>query len=182
MATPKPGRSRRRARTRKTIHAIDKTKRTSRRASAPKISRVPAPKARRASAPKVSRAPARKIASAPWSQRYTPELFEDARRRYEETCEPIDVIATDLGIESFSVRRLARNHNWIRRVKPPPRDLPPPDCAFAILLDSAYIFVGAATPSMVKPLRRTCRMATISARRASRTSISSTRKIGRAHV
>ena len=56
---------------------------------------------------------------------FTPELIENARRRYEETSEPTVTIAADLGIHRHSLRRLARNHNWIRRNTPSPRDLSP---------------------------------------------------------
>jgi hypothetical protein len=79
----------------------------------------------------------------PAHRTYTPELFANARARYEQTAEPVAVIAADLGIHRESMRRLARNHNWIRGNMPPARDLSP---AMRLLAAAQAMEAGLSPP------------------------------------
>jgi len=55
---------------------------------------------------------------------YTPELLADCRRRYEQTPESNTSIARDYGIDECTVRRLAKDHGWVK-FPSQRRDLPP---------------------------------------------------------
>ncbi|MGB7258687.1 MAG: hypothetical protein WBD48_11475, partial [Pseudolabrys sp.] len=56
--------------------------------------------------------------------RYTPELIESGRRRYEQTDETITAIAADFGVSKSTLQRMAQRLEWVRFVAPP-RDLAP---------------------------------------------------------
>lgn len=58
-------------------------------------------------------------------RRYTPELIENGRRRYEETDESQHSIAADFGVHRKTLDRLAKEWGWTLRKDRPPRDLPP---------------------------------------------------------
>jgi hypothetical protein len=55
--------------------------------------------------------------------KYTAELLENARHRFEETDEPATSIAADLGVHRNTLRRVSAREGWKRYV--PTRDLSP---------------------------------------------------------
>jgi hypothetical protein len=56
---------------------------------------------------------------------YTAEWLAHARFRYEETDEPQNSLAADLGVHRMTLDGLAKKHGWALRKDRPPRDLPP---------------------------------------------------------
>jgi len=67
--------------------------------------------ARRKPGPK----PGPKPGTPSWRRfRYTPEMIEDCRRRYEETPESAVSISRDYGVHDVTIRRLARDLGWVR--------------------------------------------------------------------
>jgi hypothetical protein len=56
---------------------------------------------------------------------FAAELLANVRQRYEETPEPVPLLAADLGILPTSFYRLARDKGWARRNDLPARDVPP---------------------------------------------------------
>lgn len=61
---------------------------------------------------------------SPMRMQLSPELHDDARRRYEQTKEAACHIALDCGVDESTIRRMAKREGWVRYVAPP-RDLPP---------------------------------------------------------
>lgn len=57
--------------------------------------------------------------------RFSQELLDNIRRRYEDTDEPVAALAVDMGIRPSSVIRKARKLGWNLRKDRPPRGLPP---------------------------------------------------------
>jgi hypothetical protein len=71
---------------------------------------------------------------------YAAELLDNVRQRYEETPEPVPLLAADLGIVPTSFYRLARDKGWVRRNDLPARDVPP---AMRILEEAKALEVAA---------------------------------------
>jgi hypothetical protein len=68
------------------------------------------------------RAPARRKRRSPSPMVFTSELLADARRRYEQTSEPLYLIAADLGIHRSTFSVFALREGWVRH-RPAPREL-----------------------------------------------------------
>ena len=56
--------------------------------------------------------------------RYTPELMAAAKRRYEDTNEPMPSIALSCDISLRTLHRMVEREGWRKRGDRPPRDLP----------------------------------------------------------
>jgi transposase-like protein len=65
------------------------------------------------------------MTARPARYRYSREFLADARRRYEETDEPLKSIAAGMGMLPYSLYRRAVREGWTLRKDRPPRDLPP---------------------------------------------------------
>ncbi|MCF8478471.1 MAG: hypothetical protein K9G60_15700 [Pseudolabrys sp.] len=59
---------------------------------------------------------------SPSSMQFTDELLADGRRRFEQTSEPLDLIAADFGIHRTTFTAMARNLGWLRH-RPAAREL-----------------------------------------------------------
>jgi len=55
--------------------------------------------------------------------RYTPRFLAAAKRRYEETDEPMPSIAFGFGISLRTLHRMVEREGWRKRNDRPPRDL-----------------------------------------------------------
>jgi hypothetical protein len=75
---------------------------------------------------------------------HAPELLANVRQRYEETPEPVPLLAADLGILPTSFYRLARDKGWVRRNDLPARDVAP---AMKILEAAKALESGAVKTS-----------------------------------
>ena len=53
---------------------------------------------------------------------FTDELLADGKRRYEQTSEPLDLIATDFGIHRTTFTNMAKGLGWVRH-QPSAREL-----------------------------------------------------------
>ncbi|MBI3703472.1 MAG: hypothetical protein HY244_06400 [Rhizobiales bacterium] len=57
--------------------------------------------------------------------RYTPRLLAAAKRRYEDTDQPMPSIAVAMGISLRTLHRMVERYGWRKRSDRPPRDLSP---------------------------------------------------------
>jgi len=56
--------------------------------------------------------------------RYTPELLVAIRRRYEETDDPMPLMAAEFDVSTRTIYRMAACGRWARRMNRPPRTIP----------------------------------------------------------
>jgi hypothetical protein len=83
--------------------------------------------------------------------RYTPRFLVAAKRRYEDTDEPMPLIAFNLGISLRTLHRMVDREGWRKRNDRPPKDLTSAD----LLLEAAVALArGEFTEALLQQFRQ----------------------------